>query len=60
LRGCLSYLYQHPGVAETVDIGYIKRHRYGSHESINPTRVVPNVAIMDFAASHHDPGRLAG
>jgi putative glutathione S-transferase len=58
LWGYLRDLYQYPGVAETVDIGYIKRHYYGSHESINPTRVVPKGPIIDFAAPH-DRGRLA-
>jgi glutathionyl-hydroquinone reductase len=58
LWGYLGDLYQYPGVAETVDIGYIKRHYYGSHESINPTRVVPKGPIINFAAPH-DRGRLA-
>ncbi len=34
-------LYQQPKVADTVNIGHIKRHYYYSHESINPTRIVP-------------------
>jgi putative glutathione S-transferase len=34
-------LYQQPNIAETVDIEHIKRHYYFSHESINPTRVIP-------------------
>ena len=34
-------LYAHPGVAETVDMEHIKNHYYASHESINPSRVVP-------------------
>jgi len=34
-------LYTHPGVAETVNMAHIKQHYYGSHESINPSRVVP-------------------
>lgn len=59
MLGYLRCLYQYPGIAETVDIGYMKRHHYGSHESINPTRVVPEGPIMDFAASHNR-GRLAG
>jgi len=42
-----------------VDTGHIKRHHDGSHESNNPTRVVPKGSNMDFAASH-DRGRLAG
>jgi putative glutathione S-transferase len=34
-------LYEYPGVAKTVDMSHIKQHYYGSHESINPSRVVP-------------------
>lgn len=30
-----------PGVAETIDLDDIKRHYYGSHDSINPTGIVP-------------------
>lgn len=37
----LSELYHVPGVSETVDIAYIKRHYYYSHTSINPTQIVP-------------------
>lgn len=37
----LERLYNHPGVAETVDFAHIKRHYYYSHASINPTRIVP-------------------
>lgn len=45
-------LYQHPGIAETVDIPYIKKHYYGSHETVNPTRVVPMGPVIDFTAPH--------
>ncbi len=41
LWGYLRDLYQHPGVAETVNMDHIKKHYYRSHESINPTRIVP-------------------
>ncbi|HVX43652.1 MAG TPA: glutathione S-transferase family protein [Mycobacteriales bacterium] len=34
-------LYQTPGVSRTVDFDHIKRHYYGTHETINPTRIVP-------------------
>jgi putative glutathione S-transferase len=34
-------LYATPGVAETVNMSHIKQHYYGSHETINPSRVVP-------------------
>lgn len=34
-------LYRVPGVSETVDPVYIKKHYYGSHKTINPTGIVP-------------------
>ncbi len=37
----MKRLYQHPGVAETVNFDHIKRHYYYSHTMINPTQVVP-------------------
>jgi putative glutathione S-transferase len=45
-------LYQWPGVRETVNLDHIKRHYYGSHERINPTRIVPCGPLLDFAAPH--------
>ncbi len=41
-----------PTVAETVNMEHIKRHYYGSHESINPSRVVPVGPEIDFLAPH--------
>jgi len=43
-------IYQHPGVAGTVDFGHIKGHYYGSHKTINPTGVVPVGPAVDFSA----------
>ena len=48
-------LYQWPGVAETVDFHHIKNHYYGSHETINPTRIVPKGPFIDWT-SHHQRG----
>jgi putative glutathione S-transferase len=45
-------LYQMPGVAQTVDLGHIKRHYYGSHGTINPTGVVPIGPDIDFTLPH--------
>lgn len=45
-------LFQHSGVAETVDIPYTKKHYYGSHETVNPSRVVPMGPDIDFWAVH--------
>jgi glutathionyl-hydroquinone reductase len=52
LSGYLRELYQVPGVAETVDIPHIKRHYYTSHESVNPTRIVPKGPILDLDTPH--------
>jgi len=46
-------LYQHSGVAQTVDMFHIKQHYYRSHETINPTRVVPKGPLLDFEAPHN-------
>ena len=51
-------LYQVPGVAETVNLFHIKHHYYGSHATINPTRIVPRGPLIDYAAPH-DRDRLA-
>ncbi|HKI59892.1 MAG TPA: glutathione S-transferase family protein [Mariprofundaceae bacterium] len=48
----LRDLYQHPGVAETVDFDHIKQHYFYSHESINPTRIVPKGPQLNFDAPH--------
>ncbi|MFN3169992.1 MAG: glutathione S-transferase family protein [Hyphomicrobiales bacterium] len=52
LMGFLRELYQVPGVAETVSMDHIKRHYYMSHETINPTRVVPVGPELDLTAPH--------
>ncbi len=53
LSGFLRDLYQQPGIAETVDFDHIKQHYYYSHESINPTRIVPKGPALDFNMAHH-------
>jgi putative glutathione S-transferase len=52
LSNYLRELYQHPGIAETVDIDYIKAHYYGSHETINPTRIIPLGPELNFNQTH--------
>lgn len=49
----LRDLYQHKGVSQTIDIEHIKMHYYGSHESINPTRVIPKGPLLDFDRPHN-------
>jgi len=48
----LKDLYQHPGIAETVDFYHIKHHYYGSHRMINPTGIVPSGPVMDLTSPH--------
>lgn len=52
LSNYLRELYQIPGIAETVDIDYIKRHYYYSHTSINPTQIIPGGPLLDFNSAH--------
>ena len=58
LSGYVRDLYQQPGVAATLRLDHIKSHYYGSHESINPTRIVPVGPVTDYSASH-DRARLS-
>ena len=57
LSNYLRELYQIPGIAETVNMHHIKHHYYASHESVNPTRIVPLGPELDFDAPH-DRARL--
>jgi putative glutathione S-transferase len=45
-------LYQVPGVADTVHMDHIKSHYYASHDTINPTRIVPVGPDIDFTEPH--------
>ena len=51
-------LYQYPGIADTVNLAHIKGHYYGSHVSVNPTRIVPKGPELDFTRPH-DRDRLS-
>ncbi|HIP77332.1 MAG TPA: glutathione S-transferase family protein, partial [Kiloniellaceae bacterium] len=52
LSNYLRDLYQVAGVAETVDFFHIKQHYYGSHETINPTGIVPKGPEVDLWLPH--------
>lgn len=52
LSNYLRDLYQRPGIAETVNMDHIKAHYYASHETINPTRIVPIGPELNFDAPH--------
>ncbi len=59
LSNYLRELYQYPGVADTVNMAHIKGHYYGSHVSVNPSRIVPKGPVLDFTRPH-DRDRLPG
>lgn len=52
LSNYMRDLYQQPGIAETFNLDHTKRHYYYSHESINPTRIVPKGPAIDYMAPH--------
>jgi len=52
LWGYVRDLYQVPGIADTVAMDYIKAHYYGSHDTINPTLVIPAGPVLDFTSEH--------
>ena len=52
LGNYLRDLYQMQGIAETVNMDHIKRHYYASHETVNPTRIVPKGPELDFTTPH--------
>lgn len=52
LWGYLRELYQWPGVAKTVNFDHITRHYHYSHETVNPSRIVPIGPQLKFDAPH--------
>lgn len=58
LYGYLRDLYQHPGVASTVDFDHIKRHYYLTHPQINPTGIVP-IGPLQYLQTPHGRERLS-
>jgi putative glutathione S-transferase len=48
----LRDLYQHDGIAATVNLDHIKRHYYMTHDEINPNRIVPIGPALDLSAPH--------
>jgi len=52
LYAYMKDLYQHPGVAETVNFAHIKRHYYVTHDDINPTGIVPAGPVMALDTPH--------
>jgi putative glutathione S-transferase len=52
LWGYAREIYQLPGVADTVDFFHIKQHYYTSHETVNPTGIVPLGPLLDWNEPH--------
>ena len=52
-------LYQHEGVAGTIHLDHIKNHYYASHETVNPTRIVPVGPAIDYGAPHDRERQVA-
>ena len=53
LSNYVRELYQYDGISETVNFEHIKTHYYYSHETINPTRVIPAGPEIDFDRPHN-------
>jgi len=53
LSNYLRELYQYADISDTVNMQHIKQHYYYSHESINPTRIVPKGPALDFNQPHN-------
>jgi glutathionyl-hydroquinone reductase len=45
-------IYQIPGIAGTCDLEHCRQHYYTSHETVNPTQIVPAGPDIDFDAPH--------
>ena len=52
LWGFTRDVYQTAGVAKTCDLRHIKEHYFGSHESVNPFRIVPVGPVLDLGEPH--------
>lgn len=50
-------LYQHPGIAETMEFEAAKLHYYGSHDTINPHFIVPIGPALDYHRPHDRAAR---
>ncbi|MDQ6962167.1 MAG: glutathione S-transferase family protein [Mariprofundaceae bacterium] len=52
LSNYLRDLYQYPDIAQTVDLDHIQQHYYYSHDTINPSRIVPKGPALYLDAAH--------
>lgn len=53
LYNYLLELYQYKDIAQTVDLDYTKAHYYGSHDTINPSGIIPLGPIQNFNQPHN-------
>jgi len=53
-------LWQTPGFGDTTDRDHIKAHYYGTHDAINPTRIIPKGPVTDWSAAHGREELTAG
>lgn len=56
LFGYLKDLYQTDGIGETVHFDHIKQHYYVTHDTINPTRIIPIGPEQDLSTPHGRDG----
>ncbi|MEM7526324.1 MAG: glutathione S-transferase family protein [Pseudomonadota bacterium] len=52
IQGLTRELHQWPGVAERTRLDHIRHHYYASHETINPTRIVPVGPVLSLDEPH--------
>jgi len=60
LSGYVRELWQHPAIQETCNLPSTKRHYYSSHETVNPTRIVPAGPDLTALDRPHDRDRFGG
>jgi putative glutathione S-transferase len=53
LWGYVRDLYSLPAFRDTTNFDHIKRHYYTTHPHINPSRIVPDGPLLDWAAPHN-------
>ncbi|MGJ8526520.1 Glutathionyl-hydroquinone reductase YqjG [Halomonadaceae bacterium LMG 33818] len=58
LFGFLRDLYQHDGIAETVNMAHIRNHYFRSHPTINPTGIISIGPNEDWNAPHDRASRF--
>jgi putative glutathione S-transferase len=56
----LRELYQFKKVRNTVNLAYTKQHYYGSHNTINPSLVVPRGPELSFSHAHNRARLFSG